>query len=311
ADAVTFLPYDLPGPCRRAIAALRPDVLVLEYTELWPQLIRAASRAGVRLAMTNGRIAPENLGRYRLLFALAGNLLEQSDVLMMRAEDEAERALQLGAPRSRGGRRPRARVALAPALRARRRRSSGGARHHRRARPRLPARHPRVRGRQLHPARRAEHPRARGLRQAGAVRSPHGELPGQRAGAGGARRLAGARPGRAPAHPARPARAAGGDPHPGPARARRGVRGPRSERPRCAPDRRSDPRGGGVTGFWWRRDEPGWAELALWPLSFASLAYRAASVLARGSVRPVKAGAPVISVGNLVVGGAGKTPVAL
>lgn len=66
-----------------------------------------------------------------------------------------------------------------------------------------------------------------------------------------------------------------------------------------------------MTGFWWRRDEPGWAELALWPLSFASLAYRAASVLARGSVRPVKAGAPVISVGNLVVGGAGKTPVAL
>src|SRR5882762_752091 len=61
ADAVTFLPYDLPGPCRRAMAALRPDVLVLEYTELWPQLIRAASRAGVRLAMTNGRISPGHL----------------------------------------------------------------------------------------------------------------------------------------------------------------------------------------------------------------------------------------------------------
>src|SRR5438445_4171612 len=101
ADGVTYLPYDLPGACRRAIAALRPDVLVLEYTELWPQLIQAASRAGVRLAMTNGRIAPENLGRYRLLFALAGNLLEQFDVLMMRAEAEAERALQLAAPRDR------------------------------------------------------------------------------------------------------------------------------------------------------------------------------------------------------------------
>src|SRR2546425_3891962 len=101
ADAVTYLPYDLPGACRRAIAALHPDVLVLEYTELWPQLIRAASRAGVRLAMTNGRIAPENLSRYRLLFALAGNLLEHFDVLMMRADDEAERALQLGAPRDR------------------------------------------------------------------------------------------------------------------------------------------------------------------------------------------------------------------
>src|SRR5919199_1361264 len=90
-----------PGPRVWLHGASAGDVLVLEYTELWPQLIRAASRAGVRLAMTNGRIAPENLVRYRLLFALAGNLLECFDVLMMRADDEAERALQLGAPRDR------------------------------------------------------------------------------------------------------------------------------------------------------------------------------------------------------------------
>jgi len=66
-----------------------------------------------------------------------------------------------------------------------------------------------------------------------------------------------------------------------------------------------------VSVFWWRTDEPAWAEAALWPLSVASLAYRAGAALARGSVRPVRAGAPVISIGNLVVGGAGKTPVAL
>jgi 3-deoxy-D-manno-octulosonic-acid transferase len=101
AELVTFLPYDLPGACRRAIAALRPDVLVLEYTELWPQLIHAASAAGVKLALTNGRLRPRNVPRYRLLFGLAGNLLERFDVLMMRADDEAERALLLGAPDDR------------------------------------------------------------------------------------------------------------------------------------------------------------------------------------------------------------------
>ena len=101
ADLATFLPYDLPGACRRAIAALRPDVLVLEYTELWPQLIAAAYEAQVKLALTNGRLRPRNVPRYRILFRLAGNLLERFDVLMMRAEDEAERALLLGAPRER------------------------------------------------------------------------------------------------------------------------------------------------------------------------------------------------------------------
>jgi len=101
ADLVTFLPYDLPGACRRALAALRPDVLVLEYTELWPQLVDGAARAGVKLALTNGRLRPRNVPRYRLLFRLAGNLLQAFDVLMMRAEDEAERALLLGAPAER------------------------------------------------------------------------------------------------------------------------------------------------------------------------------------------------------------------
>jgi 3-deoxy-D-manno-octulosonic-acid transferase len=97
ADFVTFLPYDLPGACRRTVEALRPDVLVLEYTELWPQLIHAASAAGARLALTNGRIAPENLSRYRFLFRIVGNLVERFDLLLMRADDEAERVLLLGA----------------------------------------------------------------------------------------------------------------------------------------------------------------------------------------------------------------------
>jgi 3-deoxy-D-manno-octulosonic-acid transferase len=99
ADYVTFLPYDLPFACKRAVAALRPDVLVLEYTELWPHLIRAASRAGTRLALTNGRISPGYLGRYRALFLIAGNLLQRFDLLLMRAEEEADRALALGAVR--------------------------------------------------------------------------------------------------------------------------------------------------------------------------------------------------------------------
>jgi 3-deoxy-D-manno-octulosonic-acid transferase len=99
-DAVTFLPWDLPSACRRTMRALRPDVLVLEYTELWPQLILAAKASGALLVLTNGRIGPRNVGRYRLLFWLVGNLLAKFDLLLMRAEVEAERALLLGAPKS-------------------------------------------------------------------------------------------------------------------------------------------------------------------------------------------------------------------
>ncbi len=60
---------------------------------------------------------------------------------------------------------------------------------------------------------------------------------------------------------------------------------------------------------WWR-DAPGVAAWALWPLT---LCYRVLSSLRRtayaiGGLRSERAAVPVIVVGNLVVGGAGKTP---
>jgi 3-deoxy-D-manno-octulosonic-acid transferase len=97
ADVVVYAPYDLPGSTRRAVARLAPDLLVLEYTEIWPNLIRAAHRAGVRIALTNGRFDPERMSRYRALFRLVGNPLRLIDLFLMRSDEEAERVLALGA----------------------------------------------------------------------------------------------------------------------------------------------------------------------------------------------------------------------
>jgi 3-deoxy-D-manno-octulosonic-acid transferase len=97
ADVLVYAPYDLPGPTRRALAALKPDLLVLEYTEIWPNLIRAAQRAGVRIALTNGRFDPGKVSRYRTLFRAIGNPLRRIDCFLMRSDEEAERALALGA----------------------------------------------------------------------------------------------------------------------------------------------------------------------------------------------------------------------
>jgi 3-deoxy-D-manno-octulosonic-acid transferase len=97
ADVVLYAPYDLPLATRRAVRQLAPDLLVLEYTEVWPNLIRAAHRAGARIALTNGRFDPEKLARYRLLFRAIGNPLASIDLFLMRSDEEAERVLSLGA----------------------------------------------------------------------------------------------------------------------------------------------------------------------------------------------------------------------
>jgi 3-deoxy-D-manno-octulosonic-acid transferase len=101
ADVLIYLPYDLAGAVRRAMRALRPDLLILEYTEIWPNLIWAAKRSGSLVALTNGRFSTKTLQSYRLLFTLIGNPLKLIDLFLMRGEDEAERALVLGAPLER------------------------------------------------------------------------------------------------------------------------------------------------------------------------------------------------------------------
>lgn len=100
-DAILYAPWDVPWAARRAVAALRPDLLVLEYAEIWPNLIRAVRRSGGRVVLTNGRLSPQRLGGYRTLFTLFGNPLAELDLLLMREDDEAERALALGAPLDR------------------------------------------------------------------------------------------------------------------------------------------------------------------------------------------------------------------
>ena len=100
-DAVLYAPWDLFGATRRAAKAIAPDLLVLEYAEIWPNLIHAAHALGAKVAITNGRFAAAHLGKYRWLFALTGNPLRVVDLFLMREAEEAERAISLGAPRER------------------------------------------------------------------------------------------------------------------------------------------------------------------------------------------------------------------
>jgi len=75
-------------------------------------------------------------------------------------------------------------------------------------------------------------------------------------------------------------------------------------------------RGLALEEMWWREREPRAARLALAPLVVGEALFRAAvsvrgAAYACGLVSAARVGAPVISVGNLAVGGAGKTPAVL
>ncbi|MFM2153510.1 MAG: hypothetical protein RL199_1945 [Pseudomonadota bacterium] len=98
---VTPQPFDTPWAVRGAMKAIRPDLLVLEYAELWPGLIRTASKTGARVVLTNGHLSEKRLAAYRRLFLLAGNPLRLLDRMLVRDDRERERAISIGAESSR------------------------------------------------------------------------------------------------------------------------------------------------------------------------------------------------------------------
>ena len=62
-----YFPFDRPSSMQRALAQVRPRVLVLLEAEIWPALLRAARLAGTRILIINGRLRATSLRHYRLL----------------------------------------------------------------------------------------------------------------------------------------------------------------------------------------------------------------------------------------------------
>jgi 3-deoxy-D-manno-octulosonic-acid transferase len=72
-----YAPLDRADCVRRFLKHWRPDLGVFVESEIWPNLILAAERAGVRLALVNARMSPKTLARWKRWRA-AGRRLAQA-----------------------------------------------------------------------------------------------------------------------------------------------------------------------------------------------------------------------------------------
>jgi 3-deoxy-D-manno-octulosonic-acid transferase len=94
-----------PLDCRRALApllnALRPTLVLIAETELWPNYFIESHRAGARVAIVNGRVSERAFARYRYIRPLLREALCCADLILAQTDDDARRFLALGAPPSR------------------------------------------------------------------------------------------------------------------------------------------------------------------------------------------------------------------
>ncbi|HUF48555.1 MAG TPA: 3-deoxy-D-manno-octulosonic acid transferase [Vicinamibacterales bacterium] len=100
-DALFFFPFDLPVFVNRTLRLVKPRLFIMMETEIWPNLLRACRRGGVRTVLVNGRISERSFPRYRLARGFFRRVLADVDRFCMQSDESARRIAEIGADPAR------------------------------------------------------------------------------------------------------------------------------------------------------------------------------------------------------------------
>jgi 3-deoxy-D-manno-octulosonic-acid transferase len=98
---IFFAPLDFVWSVRRVLRRLRPSVVVILETEIWPSLFRESKRIGCGLILVNGRISDRAFPRYRRWAPIFSEILALCDKILAQSDEMKTRFEASGAPPGR------------------------------------------------------------------------------------------------------------------------------------------------------------------------------------------------------------------
>jgi 3-deoxy-D-manno-octulosonic-acid transferase len=106
ADAIIYFPLDWAFCVRRAVNAIKPALIIILETEIWPNFLRQARRRNIPVVFVSGRISDRSFLRYQKYLGAFGfflrpflkRALADPSMFLMQSEKDAERIRFLGAP---------------------------------------------------------------------------------------------------------------------------------------------------------------------------------------------------------------------
>jgi 3-deoxy-D-manno-octulosonic-acid transferase len=101
AAAVFYFPFDWAWSVRRSLRRIKPSLVLVMETELWPRFLRECRRTGVPVALVNGRISEKSFRGYRKLGGFIKSVTGALTLAIMQTEADAERIRALGLPPER------------------------------------------------------------------------------------------------------------------------------------------------------------------------------------------------------------------
>ena len=94
---VIYSPVDLFFAVKKALRNINPDILIFLETEIWPSWVIEARRAGVRIALLNGRISNRSIKSYMRFKSFFKTILSNFDTLSMISEEDQRHIRLIGA----------------------------------------------------------------------------------------------------------------------------------------------------------------------------------------------------------------------
>jgi 3-deoxy-D-manno-octulosonic-acid transferase len=105
ADGIFYFPLDWIVPVRRALRVIRPAMIVIMETEIWPNFLRESRRLGIPVIFANARISDRSFARFRRWRVVIGEFykrtLDDAQLFLAQTADDAARLAEMGAPESR------------------------------------------------------------------------------------------------------------------------------------------------------------------------------------------------------------------
>ena len=100
-SVVFYMPLDVAWILRRYLRALRPRLVVMMESELWPNLIHLCATSGIPLAVANARVSDRSFPRYMRLRSLWKPLLREVSLFLAQSDETAQRLEQMGVLKDR------------------------------------------------------------------------------------------------------------------------------------------------------------------------------------------------------------------
>ncbi len=95
-DGLYYIPFDFTWSVSRFIETLKPELVIIMETELWPNLNRALAARNIPLVLANGRISDNSYAGYRRLRWFFRHALAPFSILCVQTRQDAERLVSIG-----------------------------------------------------------------------------------------------------------------------------------------------------------------------------------------------------------------------